>query len=129
MVVVRLMPDTAATPFLFWTPTRADFQGETWFLNPLCNKEPIKTFSTTSERVVVQCLTQSCVYKPSSVMEGRASPAQGKTLYKVTAGAGGTAAFPEEPRKLISKLNKTTTHKLFNRIQTNSTLVYCVKDN
>lgn len=52
-------------------------------------------------------LTRSRVYKPSSVMEWRASPAQGKTLYKVTAGAGGTAAFPEESRKLISKLNKT----------------------
>lgn len=30
------MLEAAWEPFLFWTPINADFQGELWFLNPLC---------------------------------------------------------------------------------------------
>lgn len=43
-------------------------------------------------------LDEQPMYKPSFVMEWRASPIQDKTLCKVTVGGGGTAAFPEETR-------------------------------
>lgn len=37
-VKTRLMLEAPCKPFLFWTAINADFQGEMWFLNPLCNK-------------------------------------------------------------------------------------------
>lgn len=40
------------------------------------------------------------MHKPSFVLEWKVSRVQGKTLCKVTVGAGGTAAFPEETRAM-----------------------------
>lgn len=42
------------------------------------------------------------MYKPSFVMEWRASPVQGKTLCKVIVGARGTPVFPVETRANIN---------------------------
>lgn len=46
-------------------------------------------------------------YKPSSGMVWRASPAQGKTLYRETEGTAGKAAFPEETREMCNTMHKT----------------------
>lgn len=56
------------------------------------------------------------MYKPSSVMEWRVSPVQGKTLCKVTVGAGGKAVFPEKKTINISTCNQSllcTLHHTF----------------
>lgn len=50
------------------------------------------------------------MYKPSFVTEWRESRVQGKTLCKVTVGAGGMAAFPEETRANVNTLNMTHLH-------------------
>lgn len=42
IVKARLMLEATWEPFLFWTPINADFQGELWFLNPLCQKKKKK---------------------------------------------------------------------------------------
>lgn len=101
-------------PFLFWTAVNADFQGEMWFLNPLCkNTENIqfhKCLRDDGHTVLLTAewaLTAESRYKPSFVMEWRAWPVQDKTLCRGTVGAGGTAAFPEETRVNINTLNMT----------------------
>lgn len=48
------------------------------------------------------------MYKPSFEMEWRVSPIQGKTLCKVTVGAGDTVAFPGE-----IKTDKHTLYQTF----------------
>ena len=59
-------------------------------------------------------INYTLIYKPSFVMEWRESRVQGKTLCKVTVGAGGTAAFPEETRVNVNTFSMT--HLVLNNL-------------
>lgn len=50
----RLPLDTTWEPFFFWTAINADFQGELWFLNPLCEKRETNVISA-ADKMAIQC--------------------------------------------------------------------------